>query len=412
MTADVGGPGAPRFDVVLRGYDRKQVDEHVARLQRVLGRMRADLETARSQPLPLVPPPGFGPGLPPPPPGPGLRPRPAHRPRGDEGDPIGTFTDRMQNILAAAEEEAAEIRGKARAAARAERESVRAELADLVRQRDALRSEVARMRGQLDAMRSAVGAGPGGGVAVGGPGGGPAAGRPGPAGSSGPSGPGGDDADRTAVDPGAARQQPGKPRPGAPSPAGGLSPAALAGPGGPHVGRSGGGRPPAPAGGDRPPPAHGGAAGSDRPLPARGSTRPTPRAGGAQPGSAGRPGEPRPAGRVPGAPLPNEGGRPGLPPRPSLPRTGYPTPEHRPDGPHEREALAPGRPARRLDGPARAGARDRARRGRDDRCRWSGRPGRRAFRPAGPPSSRGACGFTRRPEPAGRRRDDRGAARA
>ena len=112
MTADVGGPGAPRFDVVLRGYDRKQVDEHVARLQRVLARMRADLEMARSQPLPLVPPPGFGPGLPPPPPpGPGPRPRPTPRPRGDQGDTIGTFTDRMQNILQAAEEEAAEIRG-------------------------------------------------------------------------------------------------------------------------------------------------------------------------------------------------------------------------------------------------------------------------------------------------------------
>ena len=53
----------------------------------------------------------------------------------------------MQNILQAAEEEAAEIRGKARAAARAERESVRAELADLIRQRDALRAEVGRMRG-------------------------------------------------------------------------------------------------------------------------------------------------------------------------------------------------------------------------------------------------------------------------
>src|SRR5689334_10501369 len=151
MTADVGGPGAPRFDVVLRGYDRKQVDEHVARLQRVLARMRADLEMARSQPLPLVPPPGFGPGLPPPPPppGPGPRPRPTPRPRSDQGDTIGTFTDRMQNILQAAEEEAAEIRGKARAAARAERESVRAELADLIRQRDALRAEVARVRGQL-----------------------------------------------------------------------------------------------------------------------------------------------------------------------------------------------------------------------------------------------------------------------
>src|SRR6476620_5909209 len=132
MTADVGGPGAPRFDVVLRGYDRRQVDEHIARLQRVLARMRADLESARSQPLPLVPPPGFGqgPGLPPPP---NPRPRPTPHPRGEQPDMIGTFTDRMQNILQAAEDEAAEIRTKARSAVQAEKESVRAELADLLR---------------------------------------------------------------------------------------------------------------------------------------------------------------------------------------------------------------------------------------------------------------------------------------
>ena len=55
MTSDAGVPGAPRFDVVLRGYDRRQVDEHVDRLQRVLARMRADLDVARSQPMPSVP---------------------------------------------------------------------------------------------------------------------------------------------------------------------------------------------------------------------------------------------------------------------------------------------------------------------------------------------------------------------
>ncbi|MBN9102155.1 MAG: hypothetical protein J0I49_29270 [Pseudonocardia sp.] len=155
MTADAGGVGAPRFDVVLRGYDRRQVDEHVARLQRVMSRMRADLELVRSQPIPVVqgPPPGYGrpgPGQPgQPPPG---APRPAPRPRPDEPDMIGSFTDRMQSILQAAEEEAAEIRNKARAGARAETESVRAELADLVRQRDAVLHELTRLRGQLEGM--------------------------------------------------------------------------------------------------------------------------------------------------------------------------------------------------------------------------------------------------------------------
>jgi len=33
MTTEAGvGGGVPRFDVVLRGYDRRQVDEHVSRL--------------------------------------------------------------------------------------------------------------------------------------------------------------------------------------------------------------------------------------------------------------------------------------------------------------------------------------------------------------------------------------------
>src|SRR6476620_11736693 len=138
MTADASGAGAPRFDVVLRGYDRRQVDEHVARLQRVMSRMRADLDLARSQPIPMVAPHQGGyPGQGQPPAG---RPRPTPRPRprpgapGDTPDMIGSFTDRMQSILQAAEEEAAEIRNKARASSRAESDSVRAELNDLIRQ--------------------------------------------------------------------------------------------------------------------------------------------------------------------------------------------------------------------------------------------------------------------------------------
>src|SRR5687767_5866029 len=80
MTSDPGAVGAPNFDVVLRGYDRKQVDEHVGRLQRVMSRMRADLDMARSHPIPIVPPPGAGrPGGPPPRPTP--RPRPGLPPQ-------------------------------------------------------------------------------------------------------------------------------------------------------------------------------------------------------------------------------------------------------------------------------------------------------------------------------------------
>ena len=160
MTADGSDRtfGAPRFDVVLRGYDRRQVDEHLARQQRLMGRMRSDLDAARTQPVTPA----------------GGRPRPTPRPRPDGSPPtgaqdvVGTFTDRMHAILQAAEEEAAEIRHKARAAARAEEEratalraATRAEeetarrtLADLVRQRDAVLAELTRVRGQLEGLLS------------------------------------------------------------------------------------------------------------------------------------------------------------------------------------------------------------------------------------------------------------------
>ena len=161
MTADGSDRpfGAPRFDVVLRGYDRRQVDEHLSRLQRLMGRMRSDLDTARGK---LGPPPAGGRGRPTP------RPRPDGPPPTGANDVVGTFTDRMHAILQSAEEEAAEIRNKARAAVRADEEraaslraAVRAEedaarrtLADLVRQRDAVLAELTRVRGQLEGLLS------------------------------------------------------------------------------------------------------------------------------------------------------------------------------------------------------------------------------------------------------------------
>ena len=161
MTADGSDRtfDAPRFDVVLRGYDRRQVDEHLSRLQRLMGRMRSDLDTARGQ---LGPPPAGGRQRPTP------RPRPDGSPPTGANDVVGTFSDRMHAILQSAEEEAAEIRNKARAAVRADEEraavlraAVRAEedtarrtLADLVRQRDAVLAELTRVRGQLEGLLS------------------------------------------------------------------------------------------------------------------------------------------------------------------------------------------------------------------------------------------------------------------
>ena len=151
--------GAPRFNVVIRGYDRRQVDEHLSRLQRRFNVMRRGLDSAHSQAVPASP------GMP------GARPRPRPEglpPGGDRPDVVGAFIDRLQAIVQAAEKEAGEIRGKAQAAARAEEEraaaaraaaraaeeTVRTSLAELVRQRDAALADLARVRGQLEALRS------------------------------------------------------------------------------------------------------------------------------------------------------------------------------------------------------------------------------------------------------------------
>lgn len=161
MTADGSDRpfGTPRFDVVLRGYDRRQVDEHLSRLQRLMGRMRNDVDAARGKP---APPPAGSRGRPTP------RPRPDGPPPTGANDVVGTFTDRMHAILQSAEDEAAEIRNKARAAVRADEEraaalraAVRAEedaarrtLVDLVRRRDAVLTELTRVRGQLEDLLS------------------------------------------------------------------------------------------------------------------------------------------------------------------------------------------------------------------------------------------------------------------
>jgi syndecan 1 len=153
--------GAPRFDVVLRGYDRRQVDEHISQLHRVLSRIRGDLQAARMHAAATPPHTGQG-----------GRSQPTPRPRTDGSGPpdvVGSFTDRMQSILQAAEEEAAEIRARAkaevkaaeeravsssRAAARTDEDSARTTLADLIRQRDAVLADLKRLRSQLESLLS------------------------------------------------------------------------------------------------------------------------------------------------------------------------------------------------------------------------------------------------------------------
>jgi hypothetical protein len=149
-------PG-PHFDVVLRGYDRRQVDEHVAGLRRMNAQLRAQLavrERRRSAPGPdaaalesrlsdTIP---------------EARSAPADG-RGDEqesGSPdmVGAFNDRLRGILQAAEQEAQLVRSKAAESLLAEHAESRAALAELRAQRDAVVDEIVRLRGRLDEIVS------------------------------------------------------------------------------------------------------------------------------------------------------------------------------------------------------------------------------------------------------------------
>jgi hypothetical protein len=149
-------PG-PHFDVVLRGYDRRQVDEHVAGLRRMNAQLRAQLavrERRRSA----------GPEAPA---SSGLEgrvsdtiPEARRAPGGDQHesgdgtpggpDMVGAFNDRLRGILQAAEQEAQLVRSKAAESLLAEHAESRAALAELRAQRDAVVDELVRLRGRLD----------------------------------------------------------------------------------------------------------------------------------------------------------------------------------------------------------------------------------------------------------------------
>jgi syndecan 1 len=141
------GHPTSRFDVVVRGYDRRQVDEHVAGLERTIARQRAELEQARAAHRPGG---VFDAG--------GGHPAPG---RGDGGgltpDMISAFSGRLQSILQAAEDEAEDVRSKARNFAKKEEDAGRARLVELERRRDAMLAELGRVRSQLDGLLNTVG---------------------------------------------------------------------------------------------------------------------------------------------------------------------------------------------------------------------------------------------------------------
>ena len=152
-------PG-PHFDVVLRGYDRRQVDEHVAGLRRMNAQLRAQLavrERRRSAaPGRRRPRAGLegrvSDTIPEARRSPGARARPVTPARRRPAAPTwsGAFNDRLRGILQAAEQEAQLVRSKAAESLLAEHAESRAALAELRAQRDAVVDELVRLRGRLD----------------------------------------------------------------------------------------------------------------------------------------------------------------------------------------------------------------------------------------------------------------------
>ncbi len=154
-------PG-PHFDVVLRGYDRRQVDEHVAGLRRMNAQLRAQLAVRERRRA-------TGSGTPPS--GiegrvsdtiPEARRTPSPGPRessGAEGGPdmVGAFNDRLRGILQAAEQEAQLVRSRAAESLLAEHAESRAALAELRSQRDAVVDDLVRLRGWLDEVVASPG---------------------------------------------------------------------------------------------------------------------------------------------------------------------------------------------------------------------------------------------------------------
>ncbi|MGI8814204.1 MAG: hypothetical protein ACR2G2_02620 [Pseudonocardia sp.] len=170
MTADhrdssvrppTGGDQAPaaRFEIVLRGYDRRQVEEHISTLERTIAQQHADLEQARRAPAPSAPSsngvaaePAAAqqPGSMFEPPKPG-----AERESSGGGlkpEMISSFTSRLQSILQAAEDEAEEVRNNARTFAQAEEQATLARVEELERRRQSVLSELGRVRTQLEGL--------------------------------------------------------------------------------------------------------------------------------------------------------------------------------------------------------------------------------------------------------------------
>lgn len=153
----------PHFDVVLRGYDRTQVDEHVAGLRRMVAQLRAQLavrERRRSDPPEAAPPRGElaatlqegAVTTPPPVDASAASPAPAEGSGPKDRGVVDAFNERLRGILQAAEQEAQLVRSKAAESLLAEHAESRAALADLRAQRDSVFDELVRVKSHLDEL--------------------------------------------------------------------------------------------------------------------------------------------------------------------------------------------------------------------------------------------------------------------
>lgn len=155
----------PHFDVVLRGYDRSQVDEHVAGLRRMVAQLRAQLavrERRRPGPEEAAPAPrgelaatlqeGARTTPPPVDASASAPTTPPAESGGEDPGMVDAFNERLRGILQAAEQEAQLVRSKAAESLLAEHAESRAALADLRSQRDAVFDELVRARNHLDEL--------------------------------------------------------------------------------------------------------------------------------------------------------------------------------------------------------------------------------------------------------------------
>lgn len=159
QTSEVEPPpeDMPAFDVVLRGYDRRQVEDYVLAMHGTLAELRLRLAEAEDALEWSVEDdqdaaPEAAEATPQPPAVPEQRmpvpfPRSVAPPPEDE---LIAFSDRLQAILRTAREEAQAIRAEARESAQAEQVEARRHLEALTGRRDAVLGELTRVRSTLD----------------------------------------------------------------------------------------------------------------------------------------------------------------------------------------------------------------------------------------------------------------------